>query len=77
MIEGGMIGPMMEEAAVTVEVVYVEDAPAAEAGTGRFSAVLPTPDVPSTYVAWTVFVPQEAKVKQPEGEANFRTEHYH
>lgn len=54
-------------AAFEVEVVYVEDAPAAEAGTGRFSAVLPTPDVPSTYVAWTVFVPQEAKVKQPEG----------
>ena len=51
-------------AAFDVEVVYVEKgvAPTA-AGTGEFRATLPKIDVPSTYVAWTVYSPSEAKVK--------------
>lgn len=50
-------------AAFDVEVVYVEsgEAPSA-AGTGEFKSTLPKIDVPSTYVAWTVYAPREAKV---------------
>lgn len=50
-------------AAFEVEVVYVEtgDAPA-ENGKGAFTAKLPRADAPSTYVAWTVYAPTEAKM---------------
>ena len=42
-----------------VEIVYVEDA---DASKGVFSATLPKADVPATDVAWTVYVPSDAKV---------------
>jgi len=46
-----------------VEVVYIESGkPVDGRGRGRFTARLPKPDVPSTYVAWTVYSPQGAKV---------------
>ena len=54
-----------ELAAFEVEIVYVE-AGAAPSGRGRgeFRAELPRPDAPSTYVAWTVYAPQDAKVRR-------------
>ncbi len=46
-----------------VEVVYIESGKAVDSsGRGRFEAKLPVPDVPSTYVAWTVYSPEGAKV---------------
>ncbi|MCA9685319.1 MAG: hypothetical protein KC457_24275, partial [Myxococcales bacterium] len=52
-------------AAFEVEVVYVENGQAVpESGKGTFAATLPTADVPSTYVAWTVYAPYEAKIKR-------------
>lgn len=46
-----------------VELVYVEDGPAPDdRGRGSFKARLPVADVPATAVAWTVYVPGEAKV---------------
>jgi len=46
-----------------VEVVYIESGKAVDgSGRGRFAAKLPVPDVPSTYVAWTVYSPEGAKV---------------
>ncbi len=53
-------------AAFSVEVVYVEDHEPVE-GKGAFRGSLPQADVPSTYVAWSVYVPDEAKVKDPDG----------
>ena len=48
-----------------VEVVYVESGAAPDArGKGTFDAALPAVDVPTTYVAWTVYVPDQAKVKR-------------
>lgn len=49
-------------AAFAVEVVYVQDGVAADGRSATFDATLPAADVPSTYVAWTVFVPEEAKI---------------
>ncbi len=55
-------------AAFTVEVVYVESGEAiGDNGKGEFRSSLPLPDVPSTYVAWSVYVPSEARVKTPDG----------
>ncbi|WP_146659719.1 hypothetical protein [Enhygromyxa salina] len=52
-------------AAFEVEVVYVENGtPVPESGKGTFVATLPTPDVPSTYVAWTVYAPGDTKIKR-------------
>ena len=59
-------------AAFDVEVVYVEDTPPADGSTARFEATLPSADVPSTYVAWTVFVPESAKVKGNKAEGSLR-----
>ena len=47
-----------------VEMVYVEDAPPPSGGRGTYAASLPVADVPSTAVAWTVFVPDGTKVKK-------------
>ncbi|MBL9104775.1 MAG: hypothetical protein JNL82_27775 [Myxococcales bacterium] len=54
-----------ELAAFEVEIVYVE-AGAAPSGGGRgqFTAALPRPDAPSTYVAWTVYAPAESRVRR-------------
>jgi hypothetical protein len=56
-----------------VEMVYVEDGdPPNGAGMGRFQAELPQADVPTTAVAWTVYVPGEAKVKERRMEGTLR-----
>jgi hypothetical protein len=50
-------------AAFEVEVVYVEmGTPPAENGKGGFIAQLPKADAPSTYVAWTIYAPTDAKM---------------
>lgn len=52
-------------AAFEVEVVYVESAsPTSGSGRGGFSAALPRADAPSTYVAWTIYSPDRAKIKR-------------
>ena len=54
-----------ELAAFEVEIVYVEAGAAPSSrGRGEFRAELPRPDAPSTYVAWTVYAPNEAKVRK-------------
>ena len=54
-----------ELAAFEVEIVYVEAGAAPSSrGRGEFMAELPRPDAPSTYVAWTVYAPNEAKVRR-------------
>jgi hypothetical protein len=60
-------------AAFEVEVVYVESAaPAGDWGRGEFSAALPLADAPSTYVAWTIYSPDRAKVKKRTIEGTLR-----
>jgi len=56
-----------------VELVYVEDGVAPDdSGRGSFRAQLPKADVPSTAVAWTVYVPGEAKVKDRSIDGSLR-----
>ncbi len=51
-------------AAFSVRVVYVETGAGPNAkGKGTFLADLPNADAPTTYVAWTVYAPWDAKVK--------------
>ncbi len=53
-----------ELASFEVGIVYVEGGtPPAPGGTGSFRAVLPTADVPITYVSWAVYTPVQAKVR--------------
>jgi hypothetical protein len=60
-------------AAFEVEVVYVESTEATPAnGRGRFAASLPLADAPSTYVAWTVYSPEEAKVRRWTADGSLR-----
>ncbi len=64
-------------AAFEVEVVYVENGkPVADSGKGTFEATLPTADVPSTYVAWTVYAPNETKVRRRSYGGNLRHVEY-
>ncbi|HMV67318.1 MAG TPA: hypothetical protein PKA64_10740 [Myxococcota bacterium] len=60
-----------------VEVVYVEsmDGPAAN-GRGSFRAQLPSADVPTTYVSWTVYAPSRAKVSRSSFEGSIRNVSY-
>ncbi len=56
-----------------VELVYVEDSPAPDArGKGRFEAALPIADVPATQVAWTIYLPDGAKMKKKTIETSLR-----
>lgn len=55
-----------------VEMVYIEDAPPLEEGTVDFSGSLPIANVPTTAVAWTVYVPEGAKVKKRTVDGSMR-----
>ncbi len=56
-----------------VELVYVEDGTQPDGrGNGTFNAQLPKADVPATAVAWTVYVPGEAKVPKRSFEGSLR-----
>lgn len=66
-----------ELAAFEVEIVYVEAGAAPSSrGRGEFSAELPRPDAPSTYVAWTVYAPNEAKVRKLTVDGTLRRVRY-
>jgi hypothetical protein len=51
--------------------VATGDAPSAK-GTGHFEAALPQVDVPTTYVAWTVYAPWAAKIDTRSTEGSLR-----
>ena len=54
-----------ELAAFEVEIVYVEAGAApSSGGRGQFTADLPRPDAPSTYVAWTIYAPNDSRVRR-------------
>ena len=55
-----------------VEMVYVEDGQAIESASARFDAALPSADVPTTAVAWTIYVPDGAKVRGHSVEGSLR-----
>lgn len=55
-----------------VELVYVEDGAEPDNGAGTFSAALPTSEVPTTSVAWTVYLPREAKVPKKSFDGTMR-----
>ena len=55
-----------------VEMVYIEDGSPSEGRTAQFSGELPIADVPTTAVAWTIYVPDGAKVKKRSIEGSLR-----
>ena len=60
-------------AAFQVEVVYVEPGEAPdERGRGTFRARLPSADVPTTYVSWSLYAPWDAKIKEKQIEGALR-----
>lgn len=59
-------------ASFAVEVVYVESGAAPVGGRTRFEATLPKIDVPTTYVAWTVYAPSDAKIAEKKMEGTLR-----
>lgn len=60
-------------AAFDVEVVYVENgAGPGSNGKGTFKATLPAADAPSTYVAWTVYAPWDAKIAKKSYDGSLR-----
>ncbi len=64
-------------ASFAVEVVYVEDGAAPDdKGLGTFAASLPVAGVPSTQVAWTIYLPYEAKIKEKSLETTLRRVDY-
>jgi hypothetical protein len=64
-------------ASFAVEIVYVEDGAEPDLrGAGSFSASLPVAGVPSTQVAWTVYMPYEAKIKAKSVESTLRQVDY-
>ncbi|MFT4976806.1 MAG: hypothetical protein ACI8S6_002711 [Myxococcota bacterium] len=56
-----------------VEMVYVEDAPPPDGGQGSFTGSLPIASVPTTAVAWTIYVPDGAKVKRRSVDGTMRS----
>lgn len=66
-----------ELAAFEVEIVYVESGAAPPpSGRGRFAATLPRADAPCTYVAWTVYAPEEARIRRFSIDGNLRRVRY-
>ena len=64
-------------AAFSVELVYVEKGQGPSAsGSGTFHAELPRLDVPTTYVGWTIYAPNEAKIKKNSLDGSLRDVEY-
>ncbi len=64
-------------ASFAVEIVYVEDGVEPDdKGTGTFAASLPVAGVPSTQVAWTIYMPYEAKINDKSLETTLRKVDY-
>ncbi len=59
-----------------VSVVYVESGAAPVGGRGTFRASLPGADVPTTYVSWTVYAPDAAKIKRRTLDGSLRAVDY-
>lgn len=81
--EGAVLVPLVRSsaaggalAAFAVQVVYVESGAAPDHGRGTFEAHLPRPDVPSTWVGWTVYVPANAKTPKRSIEGTLRDVEY-
>lgn len=82
--EGRLLIPLVRSqaaggalAAFEVEVVYVESGAApGDNGKGTFRASLPTADAPATYVAWNVYVPEEAKIPGKSFDGSLRHTEY-
>lgn len=82
--DGRVLIPLMrsqtsggELAQFSVELVYVEDGAAPDqSGKGRFEARLPAADVPSTGVAWTVYLPRDASLKAKSVDGSLRRVDY-
>ncbi|NOY25188.1 MAG: hypothetical protein GXP62_04885 [Oligoflexia bacterium] len=56
-----------------VELVYVEDGGSADGGANNhFAATLPSADIPATAVAWTVYVPNQAKLRKASIDGTLR-----
>lgn len=62
-------------ASFPVEVVYVETGDPLT-GAARFEAELPRPDVPSTVVSWSVYVPSDGRVPKRSVEGELRKVHW-
>jgi hypothetical protein len=64
-------------ASFAVEIVYVEDGVEPDdRGAGTYMASLPVAGVPSTQVAWTIYMPYEAKIKDKSLESTLRKVDY-
>jgi hypothetical protein len=64
-------------AAFAVEVVYVETGEAPDnGGKGSFSATLPKGDAPTTYAAWTVYAPWDAKISTKSFDGSLKQVEY-
>ena len=81
--DGRILVPLLRSSAAggaladfEVGVVYVESGEAPVAGRGSFRAALPTADVPITYVAWTVWAPERAKVAKKSRDGSLRAVDY-
>ena len=55
-----------------VEMVYIEDGEPSSSGRTQFNGQLPIADVPTTAVAWTIYVPDSVKVKKRSIEGSLR-----
>jgi hypothetical protein len=78
--DGALLLPLVRSAdqggalsAFPVEVVYVDSGdPTPANGAGHFKAELPIADVPTTWVGWTVYAPEGAKVSPRAFEGSLR-----
>ena len=77
--DGRILVPLLRSSAAggaladfEVGMVYVESGAAPVDGRGSFRAALPTADVPITYVAWTVWAPERARVAKKSKDGSLR-----
>jgi hypothetical protein len=81
--EGDVLVPLVRSsaaggalAAFEVQVVYVEGGTPPTGKQGRFEAELPTVDVPSTWVGWTVLAPKKSKIEKKIDDGSLRRVEY-
>jgi hypothetical protein len=79
--DGRILVPLVRSSAgaladFEVSVVYVESGEAPVNGKGSFRASLPTADVPITYLAWTVWAPDRARINKKSRTGSLRAVNY-